>query len=89
MARVHSILVRQFEALTVLSQAVTGEWREQEENHVWYLIAVPQSRISELEVVVAAIGKELGQKQMFFRAGPPSVRLIDIDDDTPPLSEPR
>lgn len=85
MLRIHAVLIRQFEALTLLPP-VKGEWCGQIEKHAWYRIAIPQSRVEELQEVVASIGKELGQKQMYFKAGPPSVRLINIGDDTPRLS---
>ena len=83
MARIHLALVRQFEALTM--HDAKGLWQNQAENHICYCIALDESRVEELKAVVKAIGKELGQKQMYFEVGPPSVWLLDIDDDTPPL----
>jgi hypothetical protein len=83
--RIHMALIRQFEAYTLLPE-VQGLWRGQGESHDHYLIAVPQSRVEELKKVVASIGRELGQKQMYFQAGPPSVSMLEIEDTTPPLA---
>ena len=45
-------------------------------------VAVLPERIQELRSVVYAVGKELGQKQMYFDApAVPSVEFMHIDED--------
>jgi len=84
--RIHAAILRQFEAYTRLPN-VEGTWRGQTEINEQILIAIPESRIEELKNLVSRIGKELGQIQMYFHAGPPSVSLLDIDGETPALFE--
>lgn len=37
-------------------------------------------RVPELRELVYSIGKKLGQKAMYFNAPPPTVELIEIED---------
>ncbi len=83
------ILVKIFQALTVqfggytpLGAATEGDWGGQAEPMMSIEVAVLPERIPELRAVVYAIGKELGQKQMYFDApAVPSVEFMDIDDE--------
>src|SRR3989337_2936504 len=77
------ILVRIFQALTVqfggytpLGAATEGDWGGQAEPMMSVEVAVLPERIPELRAVVYAIGKELGQKQMYFDA--PSVPSVEF-----------
>jgi hypothetical protein len=79
MLRIHKAMARQFEDFTVLNPAAMGTWQEQTEPSAWFLIAVPPARVEELKDFVMKVGKELGQKKMYFQAGPPSAWLLDID----------
>jgi hypothetical protein len=82
------ILVKVFQALTVQFGGYTplgtteGDWVGQTEPMMGIEVAVVPERIPELRAVVYAIGKELGQKQMYFDAPTvPSVEFMDIDDE--------
>jgi hypothetical protein len=43
-------------------------------------VAVAPERVGELEQIVIAIGRKLGQKLMYFDAPAPSVRFLDMGD---------
>jgi hypothetical protein len=75
-------LARQFGGYTPLGTAESG-WEQQggPEPTMGVEVAVLPSRVAELEAVVVAIGKQLGQKQMYFDAPPPSVRFLDTEQE--------
>ncbi len=71
-------LDRQFGGYSVIG--VEGSWFGQKEESIRVEVAIPEERVKELEAVVYSIGKELGQKAMYFEVGPPSVNILTIDD---------
>ncbi len=56
-----------------------GSWQGQMELTHEIEIAVPARRVAEVRATVRAIGKELGQKSMYFDVSPPSVEIIDVE----------
>lgn len=64
----------------------SGTYKGQTEPSVRIEVAVPQERIQELRQYVIEIGEKLGQKAMYFIAGPPSVEIIQIEKK-PKVSE--
>jgi hypothetical protein len=72
-------LDRQFGGYTILG-IDEGSWFGQVERSLRIEVAVPKKRIAELRKVVITIGKKLGQKAMYFNAPPPSVEIIDIEE---------
>jgi hypothetical protein len=58
-------LVRQFDGYTPLSK-VEGNWFGQEEPSMRFEVWVAPDRIPVLKELVYAIGKRLGQKEMFL-----------------------
>ena len=58
-----------------------GRWEQQSEPSMRIEIAVPAERVEEVHQFVFAIGKRLGQKTMYFKAGPPCVEIIKIEED--------
>jgi len=75
-------LTRQFGGYTPLG-ASESDWGQQggTEPTMGIEVAVLPHRVEELERVVIAIGKRLGQKQMYFDVPPPSVRFLVIEDE--------
>jgi hypothetical protein len=75
-------LTRQFGGYTPLGVG-HGDWGPQgtTEPTMGVEVAVLPERVPELELVVIAIGKQLGQKQMYFDAPPPSVKFLEIGED--------
>lgn len=75
-------LTRQFGGYTPLSIG-EGDWGPQgaTEPTLGIEVAVLPERVPELEQVVIAIGKQLGQKQMYFDAPPPSVKFLETGDE--------
>ncbi|MDB5174347.1 MAG: hypothetical protein JWN51_3120 [Phycisphaerales bacterium] len=57
-----------------------GSWFGQVEQSLRIEIDVDPNRVHVLGKVVYAIGKRLGQKEMYFNVPPPSVRNIVIDN---------
>lgn len=57
-----------------------GSWFGQVETSLRIEVAVHPSRVPELRELVYAIGKQLGQKEMYFDAPPPSVEFINISE---------
>jgi hypothetical protein len=76
-ADIRRALDRQFGGYRVLGRQ-EGSWFGQVEESVAMLVAVPEERIEELRQAVKAIGKALGQKQMCFEKGNPSVELLNV-----------
>src|SRR5207244_6779240 len=74
-------LSRQFGGWTPLA-AGESDWGPQggTEPTMGVEVAVLPHRVEELEVVVIAIGKRLGQKQMYFDAPAPSVKFLDMGE---------
>lgn len=70
---------RQFGAYTILGVR-DGVWEGQAEPSQWIEVAVPMERVPELRELVYSIGKKLGQKAMYFNAPPPTVEIIEIED---------
>jgi hypothetical protein len=56
-----------------------GTWRGQVEMTHEVEIALNPRRIPELRELVIQIGKELGQKAMYFDVGPPTVEIINVE----------
>lgn len=80
LAKILATLGMQFGGYTPLG-TTTGYWEGQAEPMQTIEVAVPPSRVPELEAVVKAIGKELGQKYMYFDEAPPTLKLLKVDDD--------
>lgn len=76
---IYQALRRQFGAYTILGVR-DGVWEGQSEPSQWIEVAVPMERVPELRELVYSIGKKLGQKAMYFNAPPPTVELIEIED---------
>lgn len=79
-AKVRQILKaldRQFQGYRILGTEL-GSWMGQEERMLAIKVAVPRERLDELRAVVVEIGKDLGQKQMYFEVGPPGVELLKV-----------
>jgi len=74
-------LTRQFGGYTPLGSA-ESDWGPQggTEPTMGVEVAVLPERVPDLEAVVRAIGKRLGQLQMYFDAPQPSVRFLEIGD---------
>jgi hypothetical protein len=75
-------LTRQFSGYTPLGTS-DSSWGPQggTERTMGIEVAVLPERVAEMEAVVVAIGKKLGQKQMYFDAPPPSVKFFETGDD--------
>jgi hypothetical protein len=58
-----------------------GSWRGQVEFTHEVEIAINPRRVPELRALVCQIGRELGQKAMYFDASPPSVEIIDTETE--------
>lgn len=80
------VIAEIFRALDVQFGGVTnkglheGSWFGQVEQSLRFEVDVEPERVHVLEKVVYAIGKRLGQKEMYFNVPPPSVRNVVIDD---------
>jgi hypothetical protein len=74
-------LTRQFGGYTPLGTE-SSDWGPQggTEPTMGIEVAVAPHRVEELEEVVFAIGKRLGQKFMYFDAPAPSVKFIEIGE---------
>ena len=82
-----SVFNRQFGGYTPLGDGsvaghnvVGGSWHGQVEPSMRIEVAVLERRVPELKEVIFAIGKRLGQKEMYFDAPPPSVEFVKIED---------
>jgi hypothetical protein len=75
-------LTRQFGGYTPLGKG-DGDWgqREGTEPTMGIEVAVLPERVPELERVVIAIGRRLGQVQMYFDAPSPSVKFLEMGDE--------
>ncbi len=86
MLQIQEVLNRQFHGFTPLAKIEGGSWLDEEtglfeiEDSVLFRVWVTEDRIPVLEQVVAAIGKELGQKQMALVVFESNVRRINIED---------
>lgn len=78
---IYAAIRRQFGAYAILGVR-DGFWEGQAEPSQWIEVAVPMERVPELRELVYAIGKRLGQRAMYFDAPPPTVELIEIEEDT-------
>jgi hypothetical protein len=56
-----------------------GTWKGQVELTHEIEIAINPRRVKELRELVCQIGRELGQKAMYFDASLPSVEIIDVE----------
>jgi hypothetical protein len=74
---------RQFGGYTPLGVS-EGAWFGLVERSMRVEVAVCEDRVQELRQVAYAIGKRLGQQEMYFDAPPPSVEFIKIEGDTKP-----
>ncbi len=80
LVKILQALDRQFGGYTPLGVS-EGSWGGQVEPMQTIEVAVPPSRIAELEVFVRAVGRELGQHAMYFDAPAPSVRFLPPAQD--------
>ena len=78
---IKNALDRQFGGFTGLGVR-EGSWFGQVEQSMGIEVSVPEDQIEELRATVKAIGRALGQKQMYFKKGPPCVDLIDVEQAT-------
>jgi hypothetical protein len=74
------VLNRQFHGYTPLGTIKGGSWHGQVENSERIEVWVTRERIPVLETVVKAIGKKLGQKEMFLIVPDASVHRFTIDE---------
>src|SRR5215831_15988896 len=81
------IFDRQFEGYTPLGRIEGGDWHGQVESSARFEIWVTVDLIPVLQKVIAAIGKELGQKEMFLIVHSAKVQRFDINNDTPGLGD--
>jgi len=84
LAGIFTELAKRFGAYTPLGLAGSEEvpgglWKGQVEPSVRIEVSVPQDRILEVRQFVYEVGERLGQKEMYFKAGPPCVELIKIE----------
>ena len=75
--QIRKALDRQFGGFRILATEL-GSWMGQEEPMMPIRVAVPKERIDELRAVVVMIGRDLGQKQMYFEVGHPGVEMLKI-----------
>lgn len=75
-------LTRQFGGYTPLGRG-DGDWGPQgaTEPTMGIEVAVLPERVPDLEKVAIAIGRRLGQIQMYFDAPPPSVKFLVMGDE--------
>jgi hypothetical protein len=57
-----------------------GAWEGQVEPSLRIEVAVLPERVREVEQYVHEIGTRLKQKCMYFKVGPPCVKILQIDD---------
>lgn len=81
LTEIYKSLDRQFGGYTIHG-VMLGSWRGQEEPSIRMCVAVAEEEIPTLRLVVKSIGKKLGQEQMYFERGQPTVELINIDQGT-------
>jgi hypothetical protein len=79
------ILNRQFEGYSPLGRIEGGCWHGQVESSERFEVWVTREQIPLLERVVRAIGKEMGQQEMFLIVPDATVRRFPITDATPGL----
>ena len=75
--QISKVIDRQFGGFRILATEL-GSWMGQEERMMPIRVVVPKERIDELKVVVVEIGRDLGQKQMYFEVGYPGVELLKV-----------
>jgi hypothetical protein len=79
MLLIKKVLDKQFGGARFI-QPSEGFWQGQVENMHEIEVAVVPKRIPELRAIVIQIGRDLGQKAMYFDAPPvPSVEIIDVE----------
>jgi hypothetical protein len=81
LVEIFQALTRQFGGYTPLGTS-DSSWGPQgsTEPTMGVEVAVAPERVGELEQIVIAIGRKLGQKLMYFDAPAPSVRFLDMGD---------
>lgn len=73
-------ITRQFGAYRIVTECSEGSWQGQVEGVMEIEVAVTPKRIPQLRALVIEIGKELGQKCMYFDAPQvPTVEIIDTE----------
>lgn len=78
--RYTDIFNRQFGGYTPLGTIKGGSWHGQVESSERWEVWVTRDRIRVLEEVIRAIGKELGQKEMFLIVPEATVHRYDLGD---------
>jgi O-acetyl-ADP-ribose deacetylase (regulator of RNase III) len=87
LTKIFRVLIVQFGGYAPLG-ITEGDWGGQTEPTMGIEVAVTPERIPDLRAVVHAIGKELGQKQMYFVAASiPSAGFIDVDKEDAEASD--
>jgi hypothetical protein len=71
-------LARQFHGYTPLGVIKGGNWHGQVESSERMEVWVTRDRVPELAEIVKAIGKELGQKEMFLIVPDAAVHRFDL-----------
>jgi hypothetical protein len=67
-----------------LGEVPGGSWEGLVEPSIRIEVAVLPERVPEVEAFVREIGARLKQKEMYFKAGPPIVRLLKVDPHSRP-----
>jgi hypothetical protein len=78
--RIKQALDRQFGGYTILG-VVEGSWHGQVEPSLRIQVVVTPDKVNTLRDLVIAIGRELGQKAMYFEQPPPSAEIISLEDE--------
>jgi hypothetical protein len=78
MLKIRMALDRQFGGCRFNSPS-KGSWKGQVEYVHEVEVAVLEKRIPALRSLVLEIGKDLGQKAMYFEAGPPTIEIINVE----------
>jgi hypothetical protein len=73
---IKSALDRKFGGYRIVAPQ-EGSWHGQVELTHEFEVDINPRRVSELRELVLQIGRELGQKAMYFDAPPPSVEILD------------
>ncbi len=66
-------------AYRIVTESSQGCWEGQCEGVMEIEVAVVPRRVNDLRKLVLSIGKELGQRAMYFDVPEPTVEILDVE----------
>lgn len=85
-AEILSWFNRQFGGYRIAGMAGVGDvppgcWEGQFDRSMTVVVALPERRTAQFVEVVRAIGARLGQRAMYYEIGPPTARIMLIEEE--------